>query len=97
MMRAPQMRTPSGNPANAETKPTYTLPTLPAPAAMRNPVPAEFTRVQAKFAQRHRTLHRVRGLASVRTTYTVIHRDDARHFQSWSDVLVHLEKIGGQA
>jgi hypothetical protein len=89
------MQTPGGNLANADTK-TSTQ-TLPAPGAPRNPVPAEFTRVQSKFAQRHRTLHRVRGLASVRTTYTVMHRDDARHFPSWPDVLAHLAKIGGAA
>ncbi len=63
---------------------------------MHNPAPAEFTRVQSKFAQLHRTLHRARSLASVRVSYTVNHRGDARHFQSWPDVLAHLVKIGGR-
>jgi hypothetical protein len=87
------MQTPGGNLANADTK-TSAL-TLPATGAGRNPTPAEFTRVQSKFAKGQRTLHRVRSLASVTAIgYTVNHRGDARHFRAWPDVLEHLAEIG---
>lgn len=89
------MQTPGGNLANADTK-TSTA-TLPAARTERNPGPAEFNRIQTKFAKRQRTLHRVRSLASVMVIgYTVGHRGDARHFRAWSDVLDHLAKIGGK-